>query len=695
MLRRRRIVIIITALLSIFLCVSLVLVRNHDASMPPQELMVNNRWHAVGPSPIQTSYTQVSGRILSIAKNGPDIYVGTADGGLWVSRNQGTTWSPMSDYEPSLAIQSIAIDSKNPNVIYLGTGEPHSFLGTYSYPNAFYGAGILVTKDGGAHWTQEGTSAFHSHSVTSMLIDAKQSTKLFAAAGESIYESDDSGHNWKAVYTGDQYHRVMQIVQDPDNPMQLFAGVEGTGLIESLDGGQTWRAVHAMPNSSGISGISISYIPHHSNVLYAFVSNYKTVNNSGLYVSKDDGKNWSKLSGLQAIVSDAETAVTAHVEVAVDPMNPQHLFVGGYYIGESRDGGHSWTAVRGPHMDDQSIVFDTNGTAYFGTDGGIWADEGGVVTDLNTNLDITQFYAGLTISPSGRLFGGTQDNGSVAYLPTIKQWLQLNGGDGGYTAQDSRNSQILYSETDFPWHLYKSIDGGTTWTDISPQFSLRQFELGLMPIEVSQENPKHMLLGADRVYQSDNAGSTWTPISPAWENGNSLDNSVTYVTESTKGTHAIYAGTHTGQVFKTTDDGKSWTELTPTGAQYTEPTMVVSVVLNPSHPNEAYAVFGSNGSMPFSPPSGEHVFYTKDGGTTWTKMDGNLPHTLISSAVLYKDSVVVGTSQGVYASAWGRTTWESVGTRLPNTPVTNIVSTSTNLYVSTVGRGVWSMGLSK
>ena len=375
-MRKRALKIIsgIVILLVVGLSVPLLL-HNYQTKSPASSLMHNTAWKPMGPSSLQFG-VPVSGRILSVAQSGGNLYVGSADGGLWASRNAGASWRPLSDHEPSLAIASIAIDPKSPSVMYLGTGEPHSFLGSFWYPNSFYGCGILKSTDGGAHWTVEGQAVFKNHSIKSIIINPNQTSTLLAAAGSNIYESNDSGCTWAPVYIGDSYHRVMQIVQNPSDPMQVYAGVEGTGLLVSKNGGQSWATVQSVPKPSGISGISIAIGPKNGNPIYCLVSNYKTVADSGLYESKDSGKTWTKLTTLAHVVTDAETSVTSHIEVAVEPTNPNHLFAGGYFIEESQDGGHSWTPVNPIHMDDHTIIFAPDGTAFFGTDGGIWSDKG-------------------------------------------------------------------------------------------------------------------------------------------------------------------------------------------------------------------------------------------------------------------------------------------------------------------------------
>src|SRR6202011_37862 len=75
------------------------------------------------------------------------VYAGAAQGGIWKTTDGGTTWTPLTDTQASLAIGSIALDPQNHNTIYAGTGEENNSGDSY------YGAGILKSTDAGTTWT--------------------------------------------------------------------------------------------------------------------------------------------------------------------------------------------------------------------------------------------------------------------------------------------------------------------------------------------------------------------------------------------------------------------------------------------------------------------------------------------------------------------------------------------------------------
>src|SRR5579871_1882966 len=143
-----------------------------------------NAWQSIGPSPL-TVYLggNLSGRVPAIAvdpTNPNTVFIGAADGGVWKSTDAGTTWTPLTDNQPSLAIGALAIDPLNPNIIFAGTGEPFA-------ANQFtYSGGLLKSTDGGATWTniqqpflQDGVV---SYSLSQIAVDPQNDQIVLAAS---------------------------------------------------------------------------------------------------------------------------------------------------------------------------------------------------------------------------------------------------------------------------------------------------------------------------------------------------------------------------------------------------------------------------------------------------------------------------------------------------------------------------------
>src|SRR5256885_2038391 len=143
--------------------------------------VVGPAWTLLGPAPVGTGANTSAGRNTAIVidpTNNQIVYAGFADGGVWKSTNGGTSWTVLTDTQPTLAVGAIVLDPQNPSVVYVGTGE-----GNFA-SDSFYGRGILKSTDAGATWTQLGADIFDSLSIPAMFIDA--SGALYVAAAQGV-----------------------------------------------------------------------------------------------------------------------------------------------------------------------------------------------------------------------------------------------------------------------------------------------------------------------------------------------------------------------------------------------------------------------------------------------------------------------------------------------------------------------------
>ena len=276
------------------------------AALSPKISAKQSTWTPLGPQPTANNsyYGNVSGRVTAIASDpcdatGNTVYVGGADGGVWASFNalngNPVTWTPLSDSQPSLAIGSLALISSSCNAfnghtqsaaIIAGTGESN-----YARDN-LYGAGVLRSADGGHTWAQDQTFT--------------QAASLGPAA---------SG----------PYISAIAVQPNQSNPV-LLAAVQGTdysaagslssGVWRSADGGNTWS--RSQPGSSSASGVpfnpatDVVFDPSDSsgNTAYAALGDPEGDSDqgafcssapcNGVYVSSDAGITWNRVVGLDA-----------------------------------------------------------------------------------------------------------------------------------------------------------------------------------------------------------------------------------------------------------------------------------------------------------------------------------------------------------------------------------------------------------
>jgi hypothetical protein len=138
----------------------------------------------------------VSGRVTSVAfgASPSTIYVGSASGGVWKTVDGGSTWTPLTDQQVSLAVGALAVVPGTPDTIYVGTGE-----GNLSCDSEF-GQGILKSTDGGASWVQLAADTFDRLTFTKIAVDPSNPTVLYAAT--TIGRSNGAAAECVGVTTG-------------------------------------------------------------------------------------------------------------------------------------------------------------------------------------------------------------------------------------------------------------------------------------------------------------------------------------------------------------------------------------------------------------------------------------------------------------------------------------------------------------
>jgi hypothetical protein len=396
-------------------------------------------WHLMGPQPINTPFGQnsggpiASGRITAIAVDPADatantVYVGGAAGGVWKTTDGGTTWNSLTDGQPSLAVGSIAIDPNNHLTIYVGTGEDN-FNG-----DAFYGAGILKSIDGGNTWTQLGASIFAGAKSTgvggakigAIAVQPGNSSIVLASvfffdgndANGGVWRSTDGGTTWARPTTGAQGSAGTAVFFEstPNAGTTAIAWAAlgdifapnpaSNGIWRSTDSGANWTKQTGGLPTTNLGRITLGYAPSTSGIgatVYAAIANATPVSASsdlqGLFKTVNGGTTWTSITTLTFPSFPTFTGgFCAHqcfydMAIGVHPTNPNVVVVGGgagpdnlTSLFQSPDGGTTWTgesadsftngtATIHPHVDTHAIVFSPSGTLklYVGNDGGMWS----------------------------------------------------------------------------------------------------------------------------------------------------------------------------------------------------------------------------------------------------------------------------------------------------------------------------------
>ena len=414
----------------------------------------SGQWNAIGPRPIQSYGTAYSGRVWGIAvdpRNSNVVYIGTDGGGVWKTTDGGTNWVPLTDSQANINIRDLALAPSSPDTIFAATN----------------GGGILRSTDDGATWTtQHPTSGDYVLSVAVHPTNAS-----IVLAGEcGISRSSDGGTTWSTTLPVQDYSCLVgQVAFDPTNGSIAYAAMPD-GLHRSTDGGLTWSLVGGVGLPSGpFRYATVAIAPSSSGTLYLALKGLDE-HLIGFYRSVNSGATWTQVG-----VPANDDVTYWGWSLRVHPTNPNLIYAGSLYLSMSTDGGSTWARNdNGLHVDHHIQTYSPDGnTLYIGNDGGIWKTTTPTAANtswanLNNTLNTAMFYPGISISPNtlNTTFGGTQDNGTLKYQGN----LAWNGaqvcGDGGFTAIDFTDPQVVYASCTGIYGGWVWKYNGNSWSEV-------------------------------------------------------------------------------------------------------------------------------------------------------------------------------------------------------------------------------------
>jgi hypothetical protein len=702
--------------------------RNEDGSLPGDDALMNaiqqrkdmlgaNHHRLAGIFPGSWTWLgpgNIGGRIRAIVVKPGDpntMWLGATSGGIWKTTDGGTTWQPMDDFMPTLAVSSMVLSPSDSNTLLAGTGEGF-FETAYGSSNksAIQGAGVFRSRDGGITWSQIPSTANSNWvSVNRLAYQPGNSNVVLAATGTGIYRSTDGGDNWTLVNPTETY----DIDFDPSNGQNAVAGTRGIGALYSTDGGQTWN------QATGMTGVrtEVAYAPSNTSIVYATLSTTGSVNNDNLNVYRStDGGHTFVLRGASTVT----TYSAYNVALWVNPTNSDNILYGGVNLYRSTDGGNTRSqAFTGVHSDMHAIVsspaFDgsTNRVVFVGCDGGIYKipdTSGSSSSSLNHNLGITQFYGAVMNPISGVVMGGAQDNGTLRYAGNVQGWTASFGGDGGYAATDATNSSYFYGESQHG-DIFRSTNGGTSGSYIYSGITDANADTTNFAtyFTLDPNNQSRMLVGCRQLWRTNNVKAStvsWSVIKSSIGNGavGGIGNdhfieddprNISTVAIAPSNSDVIYVGYNSGQIWRTTNG----TATTPTWTRIDDlagplPLRWVSgFAIDPTNPDHVYVAFQGWTS--------DNVWESTDGGANWHLITGTgltgLPSAPASAIAVHPTRpgwLYVGTDIGLFTSVDNGQNWSPTTDGPAAVCVQELHFMSpTSLVAVTYGRGVYQATL--
>ena len=642
------------------------------------------QWTQKGP-------LQIGGRIKNIVvdpTNNSTIYIAAAAGGVWKSTDAGESWSPMMDFTNAIAMGALWLDPSDTKTIYAGTGEQ------VRGGSIYLGAGLMKSTDAGGTWSVAGLTSVGSFSR--VFVHPRQPSLMMAStmnADAGVWKSTDKGLTWTRVLKGQAYDMSM----DPTDPLRWVVAMPDDGLMFTFDGGQTWEARNnGLGGSIGRSSVMIA--PSEPNILYALV---ELDGLAALAKSTNAGERWSityrDAQGCFFSGSCSPSSSQAFYDnlLTINPRDANHVIAGGIDLWMTTNGGTSWANVTNgyadgdgantPHVDQHCVTFDPidENVVYAGNDGGMLksTDKGATWKHINNNLAVTQFYAfDVDRTTRERMFGGTQDNGTLGTYQGTVDWERIWGGDGMVTLVDPSDGNIVYCTNpngsivrlDFARQNARGIMTGIN-TNESAEW--------VAPIAIDPFNASALWTGRQRVYFTENKGDVWSASSPQFA-GN-----VSAITCSPADEEVVWAGGAMGDVWVTTNYGLKWTEVS--GNQLSM-LYVSDIACDNENKNVAWVTYSTYGTS--------QVWRTTDMGKTWEPRWTGMPDLPVNSIELHPDDnniVFVGTDVGVFVSFDAGNSWMPYGKGLPRSPVLDLRIDATYGYVraATHGRSIWETSL--
>ncbi|MEO8664846.1 MAG: T9SS type A sorting domain-containing protein [Ignavibacteria bacterium] len=674
-----------------------------------------NPWKSIGPD-------NIGGRSLCVAVHPVDtniIFIGSSSGGLWKSTTGGTgasAWTLINTGFPSSAVSSIAIDSSNPNIMYIGTGENYGYQFSENgldvrVTRGMYGIGILKTTDGGNTWTKSLDWAYENKTgVWNVLINPKNSNVLYAATSEGIYKSVNAGSNWTPVLN---YKMVMDLEINPVDTNILYASIGNLtnnvpltekGIYKTTNSGSTWTKLAGGLPAAWSGKATLELYKRNPNLVYASIPN--DFSYVGYYKSSNAGANWVSVSS-SIPIGNQGWYNNGHL---VKSNDSNAILVGTINVEKSTNGGTTfltksdWGAwVEGstppgspegpPNFVHADVHFYTSNPKdpnkiYVTADGGLYRSNnfGETFYSCNGGFVTSQFYATFanSVQDSGFSLGGLQDNRSALYNGS-NAWYKTFFGDGMSCAINSQDDQICYTEYTYGG-MYRSNNRGIDWNSISPPGSGSESNYCFnTPFISCNSSPNVLFVGGKSIYKSTNNGDSWLgPYGTAIIGGTKILS----ITSSYTSTDTVYCGAINGRIFRTIDGGSNWIDITD--KSIIPDRYATDITVNPNHSNELLATFGGFGSG--------HVFRSSNAGINWIDISGNLPdlphHSVVIDPV-YNSNVYVGNDLGVYVTTNGGSNWYEYRSGMPYALVFDltVVYPNRKLRVATYGNGIFERDL--
>ncbi|MEW6365475.1 MAG: hypothetical protein AB1714_12685 [Acidobacteriota bacterium] len=686
----------------------------------------------------------MGGRVSEIALDpqSPNVfYVALGTGGLMKTTDNGATFQAVFEKEAVASIGAVAVAPSDPKVVWVGTGEAND------RNSSSWGNGIYRSADGGDTWAHVGLA--DSKVIARIAVHPNDPhTAWVAVLGDlwvpspsrGLHKTTDGGKTWKLVLQAPAPYSTKvgcgEVVLDPSDPSVLYAAVYARqrspwsltvgpectdgkdlgGIFKSSDGGATWKKlVNGLPGRTARIGLDVSR--KNPKVVYAIVQSDEggqtdidalRSKRGGVFRSEDAGETWVRTNPLNP-------RSFYFSQIRVDPSNDQRVYVLGYAMHVSEDGGKTYRedCFQKVHPDCHALAIDPRDPKrlILGTDGGPYLSyDGGKGWAHLNNMAAGEYYR-ITVDMSTpyRIAGGLQDNTNwVGPSMTWSKegirncdWQNIGGGDGFYCVFDADDPNIVYAEGQEGYAHRVNLGNGEL-KELRPQPAegnpAFRFHWA-SPLIPSPHRKGVIYLAGNVVFEMTNKGEEWRVISPDLSTqdpkkttsvGSGAENyGVVYtLAESPIKPGLLWAGTDDGKLWRC--DAGVWTDLTTNLPAPVKGQWIGRIEAGHFDPAVAYLAIDAHRTGLYSP----FAYRTSDAGKTWRPVASDLPPDgpvkVVREDVKNPKLLFAGTEFGLFASLDQGAHWNRFGD-LPTVAVDDIVihPRDMDLIVGTHGRSIY------
>ena len=470
-------------------------------------------------------------------------YYGSTGGGVWKTTDGGINWESVTDGSVfgTGSVGAIAVSDSDPNVVYVGMGE------SPIRGNVSHGDGVYKSSDAGKTWKRVGLE--DTRQIPRIRIHPKNPDIVYVAAlghvwGPSdqrgVFRSKDGGKTWDKVFSRGNKAGAIDLILDPSNPNVIYAGFwevyrkpwtlesggPGGGIFKSVDGGDTWTELTRNPGMprGTVGKIGITVSPANPDRVWAIVE----AEDGGVFRSDNAGRTWNKVNEERRLRQRA----WYYTRIYADTKNADTVYILNVQFFRSNDGGRTYTTLGVPHGDNHDLWIspEDSNRMIQSNDGGANVSFNGGRSWTEQDQPTAQFYrVALDNDFPYNIYGAQQDNSTVRIASRTmgagidtSDWWDVGGGESGWIAPSPKDSNIVFAGS-YGGLLTRYDHRTRQERDVNPYPNnpmgsgadvLKYRFQWNFPILFSPHDPNTLYAAANVVFKTTDEGSSWTAISP-------------------------------------------------------------------------------------------------------------------------------------------------------------------------------------